>query len=94
MRWKLQLLASLAMSVAAILLCVAAYRILTGVFTVGDPWSGRARLVPLLALIPALAGGFFVYRHSPRKRKTQAVITILLTLFFSACGLLALLRFA
>jgi hypothetical protein len=94
MRWKLQFLASLAMSVAAVLLCVVAYRILSGGFTVGDPWSGRARLVLPLVLVPALAGGFFVYRHSPRRRKTQALITIVLTLFFSACGLLALLRFA
>jgi hypothetical protein len=81
------------MSVVGVVLCLAAYRMLTSSFVPGF-LAGRTRPIPLLAVIPALIGAFFVYRHTARRRKTQAFITIVLTLALSGFGLLVLLRLA
>ncbi|MEO7509747.1 MAG: hypothetical protein ABIZ95_21050 [Pyrinomonadaceae bacterium] len=83
MRWKLQTLASLAMSVAAILLYSAARRVETGSFSQRDPWAGSAKYLLAIPLIMACAAAFFVYRHTSRRRKTQATLTFGLTLLFT-----------
>jgi uncharacterized membrane protein HdeD (DUF308 family) len=47
------------------------------------------------AAVPlAMAGfaGFFIYRHTARRRKTQAVLTVLLTLFLSIAACLSATR--
>src|SRR6266850_6188941 len=83
MRWKLVVIVSLIAS----LLAFGLWSILIAVI------FGHVRPVPrhdclLLAsvLVPVAFttfGGVFVYRHTARRRKTQAVITMLLTLTFA-----------
>jgi hypothetical protein len=88
MRWKLLVLVSL---VAAII-ASASWFFLRILF-----FNGSDAVVPLggnlwpfglaLPFLLAIFGGFFVYRHTSRRRKTQAAITILgvLTLTMLIC---------
>jgi hypothetical protein len=79
MRWKLLVL----VSIIAALLALA----LWSVFTIGIFGSARAMArsdATLLAslLIPlsiSIFAGVFVYRHTARKRRTQAIVTVLLS---------------
>lgn len=89
MRWKLLVITS----VAAALLGCGLWCVLTIAF------FGSARVLArhdwLLfssALVPfalAVYAGVFVYRHTARKRKTQAVITLLLSLLLTPAAYLA-----
>jgi hypothetical protein len=65
-------------------------------------FNGSAAIVPLdgklwplslvLPFLLAISGGFFVYRHTSRRRKTQAAITVLGVLTLTALMCLAVLR--
>jgi hypothetical protein len=44
--------------------------------------SGGTAILILFPLITALAAGFFVYRHTARRRKLQAALTAILVLLF------------
>ena len=86
MRWKLLLLASL---VAAILgfglwcaLTVAFFG--TASELTRHDWIFLASL--LLPLGLAVFSGVFVYRHTARRRKTQAILSALLTLVLASLG--------
>ena len=48
--------------------------------------SAAIFLIPFTA---ALCAGFFIYRHTARRRKFQTVLTALLVLLFSALGFVA-----
>ena len=52
-------------------------------------WLGFVQSVP--ALVAALLAGMFVYRHTARRRKLQAVLTIALVLFLSVAAQITLL---
>ena len=52
-------------------------------------WLGFVQLVP--ALVTAFLAGMFVYRHTARRRKLQAVLTIALVLFLSVAAQIILL---
>lgn len=93
MRWKLQILASLAMSVAAILLYSVARWVETGSSSLRDPWTGSAKYLLAIPVVFAGAAAFFVYRHTSRRRKTQAAITIGLSLLFTYTAILSIDRF-
>lgn len=73
----------MAMSVAAILLYSMARRVETGSFIPRDPWTSSAKYLLAIPLFFAGAAAFFVYRHTSRRRKTQAAITFGLTLLFT-----------
>ena len=78
MRWKLLVLVSL---VAAIIASASWFLLIILFFNGAKavvPLNGE--LWPLSLVLPfllAIFSGFFVYRHTSRKRKTQAAITIL-----------------
>ena len=89
MRWRLLVVTSIA---AALLGCIL-WCVLTIAF------FGSARILAqndwllfgsaLLPLAFALFAGVFVYRHTARKRKTQAVIAALLSILLTPVGYLA-----
>ena len=81
------------MTALAVLLYVAIGRLLTGTFEPASPLSHPLRLTSLALLLPAGVASFFVYRHTPRERKTQAVITFLLTVVLSIATLVIINRF-
>jgi hypothetical protein len=93
MRWKLLIVTS----IAAALVASASWFLLIILFFNGSaaivPLD--ARLWPLTMVLPfllAVLGGFFVYRHTSRKRKTQAAITVLAVLMLTALVCFAVLR--
>src|SRR5215831_4569960 len=93
MRWKLVFLVSI---VAALVASLSWFGLIilffdgSGAFVPLDP-----RLWPLSLVLPfllAIFGGFFIYRHTSRKRKTQAVITIVAVLFLTTLACVAVIR--
>jgi len=83
MRWKLLVLAS----VAAAVLGVGLWS-LFAITVFGTAWElARHDLVflmsPLLPLVLIVYAGIFVYRHTARRRKTQALITIVVSLLIA-----------
>lgn len=90
MRWKLLLLVSL---IAALVACGAWSLLIMIIFGhSARPMQPHDWLLLASAAVPlAMAGvaGFFIYRHTSRRRKTQAMLTILLTLLLSIAACLA-----
>lgn len=81
MRWKLVVIVSFVAAVADFFLWLATVHLLFGV----QIQASRLDVVILGMLLPlafAVFGGVFVYRHTARRRKAQAVIVSLLTLIF------------
>jgi len=96
MRWKLIVLVSL---VVAIIASASWFLVIILFFNGSEaivPLEGG--LWPLSLVLPfllAVFGGFFVYRHTSRKRKTQAALTILAVIISTAllcCAVFGLLR--
>jgi hypothetical protein len=90
MRWKLLLLASLIASIAGSGAAIAIILFMTGAPTRLEPNSvDIVALAPLIIPIAMIiAASFFVYRHTARRRKLQAMATallstiLMLTIFF------------
>lgn len=83
MRWKLLVIASLA---AAFIGCGLWSALVIGVFgnartLARNDWLLLATMVLPVAI--AVYSGVFVYRHTARRRKTQATITVILALLLS-----------
>lgn len=93
MRWKLLVL----VSIVAALIASATWFLLIFLFFNGSesilPLNGE--LWPLSLILPFLLtttfAAFFVYRHTSRKRKTQAAITVLAVLTLTALMCFAVL---
>jgi branched-subunit amino acid ABC-type transport system permease component len=84
MRWKLLVLTSVVASIAGGALWSAIVALLFGPAAV---MARRDWLLPVSLVVPvgiAVFAGYFVYRHTARRRKTQALITILVALFLTA----------
>jgi amino acid transporter len=84
MRWKLLVIASLAAAFIANGLWSA---FVIGFFGTARDLARHDWLLLTSALVPlAIAGyaGVFVYRHTARRRKTQAVFALILALFLTA----------
>jgi len=83
MRWKLLLISS----VVAAIIGLGLWSALTIAFFGSARALARHDLLLLVSLAVPLGLGaiaaVFAYRHTARRRKTQAVITVLLVLFFS-----------
>jgi hypothetical protein len=89
MRWKLLVIASLA---AAFVGCGLWSALVIGVFgnartLARSDWLLLATMVLPVAI--AVYSGIFVYRHTARRRKTQATVTIVLALLLSLVAYLA-----
>ncbi|MDX6385361.1 MAG: hypothetical protein QOK48_2934 [Blastocatellia bacterium] len=89
MRWKLLVIASVA---AALIGCALWSALVIGVFgnartLARNDWLLLASL--LLPLAIAVYSGIFVYRHTARRRKTQAAVTIVLATLLSLVAYLA-----
>ncbi len=83
MRWKLLVLAS----VAAAVLGVGIWSLFAIIsFGTAQELARHDLILLMSALIPLVMSayaGIFVYRHTARRRKTQAVTTILLSLLLA-----------
>ncbi len=82
MRWKLLLIVSFA---AALLSCGLWSALVIGIFGSARVLARNDLLLIAGAIIPlavASYSGVFVYRHTARRRKTQAMFTVILALFF------------
>jgi cytochrome bd-type quinol oxidase subunit 2 len=83
MRWKLLVIASLA---AAFIGCGLWSALVIGVFgnartLARSDWLLLATMALPLAI--AVYSGVFVYRHTARRRKTQAILTVIITLLLT-----------
>ena len=85
MRWKLLFIVCLAGGIIAFLLWEIA---ILFVFAPRGPVAPSHRQILiatfLIPLIVAAFSGLFVYRHTARRRKTQATLSVLLTLLLTA----------
>lgn len=83
MRWKLLVLASLA---AALFACGLWSALAIGAFGTARELARHDWLLLASAIVPlaiAVYAGVFVYRHTSRRRKTQAVVTVIVALFLT-----------
>lgn len=84
MRWKLLVLVSLA---AALVACALWSALAIGFFGTARNLAQHDWLLPASALVPlaiAVYAGVFVYRHTARRRKTQAVVAVILAVLLTA----------
>lgn len=90
MRWKLVVLVSIVAALVASLcwfgLIILFFNGSAAILPVNPQWWPLSLILPLLL---AVFGGFFIYRHTSRRRKTQAAMT-----FLAVLALTALLCFA
>jgi cytochrome bd-type quinol oxidase subunit 2 len=83
MRWKLLVIASLA---AAIIGCGLWSALVIGIFGTARALARNDWLLLASAIVPlaiAVYSGVFVYRHTARRRKTQATFTVILALLLT-----------
>ena len=84
MRWKLLVIASFAAALVASglwsALAIGAYGTARGLASHG--WLLLASAIVPLAI--AVYAGVFVYRRTSRRRKTQAIVTVIVALFLTA----------
>jgi len=84
MRWKLLIIVSIA---AALIACALWSGLVIGLFGSARALARNDWLLFSSAIVPvavATYAGVFLYRHTSRRRKTQAVIAALLALFLTA----------
>jgi FtsH-binding integral membrane protein len=85
-RWKLIIITSLLAALVGIGVTMVTLASLMNV-PLREPYFTllTSKFTPLLYIIPlAAVGSVFVYRHTPRRRKVQAALTILLSLVFAS----------
>jgi len=83
MRWKLLVLTSVVASIAGGALWSAIVALLFGPAAV---MARRDWLLPVSLVVPvgiAVFAGYFVYRHTARRRKLQAALTVILSLILT-----------
>jgi len=80
MRWKLLIITSITAGLVAFCLWEVLIHLIFGAVMPVQPHNGLLLVSTLIPLGFAALAGFFVYRHTSRRRKTQAAITVLLTL--------------
>jgi hypothetical protein len=89
MRWKLLVIASFAAALIAGGLWSA---LVVGLFGTARNLARNDWLLLATAIVPlaiAAYSGVFVYRHTARRRKTQAVLTVILSLLLTLGAYLA-----
>ncbi len=83
MRWKLLVAASL---VAAVVCAGGSYGLIYALYHFRRPYPATLTILALVELIYlalSVSASVFVYRHTARRRKLQAVITLLLSLLLA-----------
>lgn len=83
MRWKLLVIASLA---AALISCGFWSLLVISVFGTARALARNDLVLISSAIIPlavAAYAGVFVYRHTARRRKTQAIVAVIMALLFT-----------
>jgi Na+/proline symporter len=80
MRWKLLIITSITAALVAFCLWEVLIHFTFGSVRPIQPHSGLLLASALVPIGFAAFAGFFVFRHTSRRRKTQAAITMLLTL--------------
>jgi hypothetical protein len=84
MRWKLLVMTSVVASIVGGALWSA---IVAALFGPAAVVARRDWLLPITLVVPlglAAFAGYFVYRHTARRRKTHALITVIVALFITA----------
>ncbi|HXT61527.1 MAG TPA: hypothetical protein VN696_00690 [Pyrinomonadaceae bacterium] len=89
MRWKLLILVSAGAAMIGIIIWSALIITLFGSARVMAQSDWRLLGSLTIPLAVAAFAGFFVYRHTARKRKTQAIMTVLLSLLLTPVAYLA-----
>jgi hypothetical protein len=82
-RWKLLLLTSL---VAAAVGAGGGYGLVYGLLHFSRPYPPALTLIILIELMPmvlSISASVFIYRHTARRRKLQALLALLLSLLLS-----------
>ncbi|HLL70013.1 MAG TPA: hypothetical protein VK363_01195 [Pyrinomonadaceae bacterium] len=90
MRWKLLIITSLVAALVGAGGCLALVYWMRGV--AADPLSAPPSLMAALVILPLVIftlAGIFVYRHTARRRKLQAVATVFLSLILTLAALFA-----
>src|SRR5215471_12602110 len=93
MRWKLVFLVSIVAALVASLSWIGLIILFFDGSRAFLPLDSR--LWPMSLVLPfllAIFGGFFIYRHTSRKRKTQAVITVLAVLVLTTFVCVTVIR--
>lgn len=88
MRWKLLVLASFVAAIGGLILWSS---LVIGLFGTARELARHDWVFLASALLPmsgAVVAGVFVYRHTARRRKTQAILAAILSVVFIACGYL------
>ncbi|HVG29815.1 MAG TPA: hypothetical protein VM864_08970 [Pyrinomonadaceae bacterium] len=89
MRWKLLVITSLAATAAGAGLCALLVHLLSASTVrpaAADPLAAATLILPAAAIAYAAV---FVYRHTARRRKLQAVLTAVFSLVLTVGALLA-----
>src|ERR1043165_1546061 len=92
MRWKLLIFVSLVTSVAAFSVWEAVIQVVTSSARPLSPYPGLLAFSSLIPITFSAFGAVFTYRHTARRRKTQAALSILLTLAMLFAAFLVLSR--
>lgn len=89
MRWKLLIAASLLAAAAGFCTYLAASHVLFMLWPLRPPaWEDR--VLPLTPFAAIIFASIFVYRHTPRRRALQAVVTAVFASLLTLLALLAL----
>jgi len=83
MRWKVLILASLIAAIAGVLLAFAVILAIYGSLRDLATHNLLFRLTLMIPLVMVAFAGFFVYRHTARRRKLQTTLAVLLTFFLT-----------
>jgi cytochrome bd-type quinol oxidase subunit 2 len=86
MRWKLFVFASVVSAVGGFALWCVIALLLFGTARELARHDWILFLTMLIPIIVAILAGVFVYRHTARRRKTQALLVAILSLILSAAG--------
>lgn len=80
MRWKLLVIASLVAAVVGAAGSYSLFNLLTDYSLPHLIFATKLALAEICPLVTSCAAAIFVYRHTARRRKTQALLTLLLSL--------------
>lgn len=86
MRWKLFVLASVVSALGGFTLWCAIALLFFGTARELAQHNWIFFFTTLIPIIVAILAGMFVYRHTARRRKTQAVLVAILSLALSVIG--------
>ena len=86
MRWKLLILASLIAAIAGVSLALTVTLLGYGSWRELAAHNLPFKLTLIIPLIMDAIAGFFVYRHTARRRKLQTTLAVLLTFFLTLAG--------